>query len=38
VLAPIGGPTWEGRGVVPDIGSEPGRAEKAAREALLGRD
>ncbi|MDZ7707247.1 MAG: S41 family peptidase [Trueperaceae bacterium] len=38
VLAPIGGPTWEGRGVVPDIASEPGRAEKAAREALLGRD
>ena len=38
VLAPIGGPTWEGRGVAPDVVSEPGDAEKAAREALLGRE
>lgn len=38
VLAPIGGPTWEGRGVVPDVESEPGRAESAAREALLTRE
>jgi len=38
VLAPIGGPTWEGRGVVPDVESAPGDAEKAAREALLGRE
>lgn len=38
VLAPIGGPTWEGRGVVPDVESAPGQAEKAARQALLGRE
>lgn len=38
VLAPIGGPTWEGRGVVPDVESEPGQAERAAREALLARE
>lgn len=38
VLAPIGGPTWEGRGVRPDVESEPDQAQKAAREALLGRE
>jgi len=38
VLAPIGGPTWEGRGVVPDVQSASDQAEKAARGALLGRE
>jgi carboxyl-terminal processing protease len=37
VLAPIGGPTWEGRGVVPDLEVEPDRAVAAARGALLGK-
>jgi carboxyl-terminal processing protease len=36
VLAPLGGPTWEGRGVVPDLAVEPARAEAAARQLLLG--
>ena len=30
VLAPIGGPTWEGRGVVPDIATAPVEAVSAA--------
>jgi carboxyl-terminal processing protease len=37
VLAPIGGPTWEGRGVVPDLLVAPAGAADAARRALLGR-
>ncbi len=37
VLAPIGGPTWEGRGVVPDLEVEPDAAVAAARGALLGK-
>lgn len=37
VLAPLGGPTWEGRGVAPDLAVEPARAEAAARQLLLGR-
>jgi len=37
VLAPIGGPTWEGRGVVPDLLVAPADAADAARRALLGR-
>ncbi|HKI55978.1 MAG TPA: S41 family peptidase [Trueperaceae bacterium] len=36
VLAPIGGPTWEGRGVVPDVPAAPEDA-LAAAEALLRR-
>lgn len=36
VLAPIGGPTWEGRGVVPDIAAPSDEAVAAARRALLG--
>lgn len=35
VLAPLGGATWEGRGVVPD--EETGRAMKAALRYLRGR-
>ena len=34
VLAPIGGPTWEGRGVVPDVEVPPAQALEAALEAL----
>ena len=34
VLAPIGGPTWEGRGVTPDVASAPDDALRAALEAL----
>ncbi len=37
VLAPIGGPTWEGRGVVPDLPVAPDEAAEAARRALLDR-
>jgi carboxyl-terminal processing protease len=37
VLAPIGGPTWEGVGVVPDVVAPAGEAAAAARRALLGR-
>jgi carboxyl-terminal processing protease len=36
VLAPLRGPTWEGAGVVPDVGVPAGKAVAAAREALLG--
>ncbi|QRN79494.1 MAG: hypothetical protein JK586_14645 [Nocardiopsis sp. BM-2018] len=34
VLAPIGAPTWEGRGVTPDVASAPEDALKAALEVL----
>ena len=34
VLAPIRGPTWEGRGVVPDLEVDPTTAATAARAAL----
>ncbi len=34
VLAPIGGPTWEGRGVEPDVAVDPESALSAALEAL----
>jgi carboxyl-terminal processing protease len=37
VLAPLGGPTWEGRGVAPDLAVVPDRAEAAARQLLLDR-
>jgi carboxyl-terminal processing protease len=37
VLAPIGGPTWEGRGVVPDVAATAAEATTAARRALLTR-
>jgi carboxyl-terminal processing protease len=37
VLAPIGGPTWEGRGVVPDIAVEPDEALEAALLHLRAR-
>jgi carboxyl-terminal processing protease len=37
VLAPLGGPTWEGRGVVPDLPVDPTTAASVARAALLGR-
>lgn len=37
VLAPLGGPTWEGRGVVPDLPADPTAAASVARAALLGR-
>jgi carboxyl-terminal processing protease len=37
VLAPIGGPTWEGRGVVPDVTASADEAAAAARRALLAR-
>lgn len=36
VLAPVGGPTWEGTGVVPDVVVDPEAAPEAARKALLG--
>ncbi len=36
VLAPIGGPTWEGRGVVPDVPSSPADALDVA-EGLLAK-
>lgn len=35
VLAPLRGPTWEGRGVEPDLAVPPERALEAAVEALL---
>ncbi len=35
VLAPIGGPTWEGRGVIPDVPA-PADEALAAAEALFG--
>lgn len=35
VLAPLAGPTWEGRGVAPDIDVPAARAVRAAREALI---
>ncbi len=34
VLAPIGGPTWEGRGVEPDLAVDPDLALAVALEAL----
>ena len=37
VLAPLGAPTWEGRGVVPDLPTDPGSATDIARAALLAR-
>ncbi len=37
VLAPIGGPTWEGVGVIPDIETEADDALKAAVNFLLDR-
>ena len=37
VLAPLGAPTWEGRGVVPDLATDPGSATDVARAALLAR-
>lgn len=37
VLAPLLGPTWEGRGVEPDVEVAPEAALEAAREVLLGR-
>jgi carboxyl-terminal processing protease len=37
VLAPIGGPTWEGRGVVPDRPTAPADALTAATAWLRGR-
>lgn len=37
VLAPIGGPTWEGRGVIPDVPTDPADALAVAVKALLGR-
>ena len=37
VLAPLSGPTWEGRGVVPDLPVDPADAASVARAALLGR-
>ena len=37
VLAPIGGPTWEGVGVIPDIASRPEEALKVGLDFLLGR-
>lgn len=38
VLAPIGGPTWEGRGVLPDVVAEPERALPAALAWLRAHD
>lgn len=35
VLAPLGGPTWEGRGVEPDVAVDPADAADAARAWLL---
>lgn len=37
VLAPIRGPTWEGRGVVPDITAPPSEAVSAALRFFEGR-
>lgn len=37
VLAPIGGATWEGRGVVPDVDSEPDQALEVALRHLRER-
>ena len=37
VLAPLAGPTWEGRGVSPDVPTDPANAAAVARAALLGR-
>jgi carboxyl-terminal processing protease len=37
VLAPIAGPTWEGRGVEPDLATDPKLALAAALEALRPR-
>ncbi len=37
VLAPIGGPTWEGRGVVPDVPTAAGEALDVAAELLRQR-
>jgi carboxyl-terminal processing protease len=37
VLAPLNGPTWEGRGVQPDVAVDPAAAARAARSALLDR-
>ena len=37
VLAPIGGPTWEGRGVTPDVETASGDALGAALDALYDR-
>jgi len=37
VLAPLNGPTWEGRGVEPDVAVDPADAARAARSALLDR-
>ena len=37
VLAPLSGPTWEGRGVVPDLPVDPATAASVARTSLLGR-
>ena len=36
VLAPLTGPTWEGRGVEPDVAVPAAEALDAAREAMLG--
>jgi carboxyl-terminal processing protease len=36
VLAPLRGPTWEGRGVRPDVDAPAGQALGAARATLLG--
>ena len=37
VLAPLAGPTWEGRGVEPDLAVDPVKAAAAARAALAQR-
>ncbi|MEJ2289077.1 MAG: S41 family peptidase [Deinococcales bacterium] len=37
VLAPIGGPTWEGRGVVPDVAVPPADALDVAVRRLRAR-
>ena len=37
VLAPLNGPTWEGRGVAPDVAVDPATAASVARAILLGR-
>jgi len=37
VLAPLAGPTWEGRGVEPDLAVDPAKAAAAARAALAPR-
>ena len=38
VLAPLRGPTWEGRGVRPDVVAPAGQALAAARATLLGSE